>query len=395
MSLSSIETTASDVPADVPANIPAQPTFALAPGLRGTADVLDYSDTENVKLFKAATRSLLPEDEKFNCESSALKDFLHLLKDRTYQYGWNTAITDIATDPTNLVNSPTVDLLTEYGSVTLAQVRACAEAYVFGQTRAAQDSVMLYHCIMNSLGRTGRDKINVWEEEYKFSNPQGTDKRFSGACLLKVVIRESHIDTNATTSHIREQLSSLDFYMPSVNSDIEKFNLHVQTLLEQLAARGETTNDLLTNLFKGYKAVQDKKFVQYIELKEEKYEEGEDMSPQQLMKVALNKYNIRKLRGQWNAPSAEEEKILALEAKINRLQRSRNQRRNNNDNEEKSDNKDGQKSSRKKKAKKPKPEWMTTPPNDSDTSIKKQGNDKYKMVDGKKYFWCPKHKAIR
>jgi hypothetical protein len=48
-----------------------------------------------------------------------------------------------------------------------------------------------------------------------------------------------------------------------------KSNLHVQSLIEALNARGEMTTDLLTSLFKGYKAAKDEKFVEYIEKKEE------------------------------------------------------------------------------------------------------------------------------
>jgi hypothetical protein len=42
------------------------------------------------------------------------------------------------------------------------------------------------------------------------------------------------------------------FRFEIVDYDIGKMNLHVQSLLEALNARGETTTDLLTNLVKGY-----------------------------------------------------------------------------------------------------------------------------------------------
>ena len=86
--------------------------------------------------------------------------------------------------------------------------------------------------------------------------------------MLKVYIRESHIDTNATSSHIRTQLSSLDDHMAKLGNNIDKFNQYVKTLLEGLATRGETSNDTLCNLFKGCKAASDQVFVKYIESKE-------------------------------------------------------------------------------------------------------------------------------
>ena len=63
---------------------------------------------------------------------------------------------------------------------------------------------------------------------------------------------------------ICRQLSSLNTYINTIGCDITKFNVYVQNLLEGLAFRGETTNDLLSNLFKGYQAAFDHTFVKYI-----------------------------------------------------------------------------------------------------------------------------------
>ena len=50
--------------------------------------------------------------------------------------------------------------------------------------------------------------------------------------------------------------------------------MYVKNLVGQLRARGEYTNDLLINLFKGYLAATDKSFTTYIDKKLETYEEG-------------------------------------------------------------------------------------------------------------------------
>eukprot|EP00978_Attheya_sp_CCMP212_P004226 scaffold9244_cov59-Attheya_sp.AAC.1 len=107
-----------------------------------------------------------------------------------------------------------------------------------------------------------------WEDDYKIGEYK------SGNLLLKVMIRESHLDTNATTSSIRTKLSELNIYLPTIGSDITKFNQYVKLLLVALHSRGKKTEDLLTNLFKGYLAASDKVFVKYILRKQEEYEEG-------------------------------------------------------------------------------------------------------------------------
>ena len=71
---------------------------------------------------------------------------------------------------------------------------------------------------------------------------------------------------------IRRQLSSLDTYINAIGCDITRFNVYVQNLLEGLVSRGETTNDFLSNLFKGYQAVFEHTFVKYINRKQEEYE---------------------------------------------------------------------------------------------------------------------------
>ena len=108
-----------------------------------------------------------------------------------------------------------------------------------------------------------------------------------------------------------------------IEREVVKFNMYVKNLIAELLSRGETTNDLLVNLFKGYGVASDKMFRDYISHKEDRYDEGEDIIPDELMNLASNKYKVLKDKGLWNAPSSEEEKIIALEAKIKDLTKSK------------------------------------------------------------------------
>ena len=74
----------------------------------------------------------------------------------------------------------------------------------------------------------------------------------------------SHVDTRATITSVRTKLLSLDQAMRNHESNIELFNDYVISQVSKLHARGEQTQDLLVNLFKGYKACKDAKFVDYI-----------------------------------------------------------------------------------------------------------------------------------
>ena len=52
----------------------------------------------------------------------------------------------------------------------------------------------------------------------------------------------------------------MDAYIGTIWCDITKFNAHVKLLLAGLTARGKTRNDMLTNLFKGYRTASDSDF---------------------------------------------------------------------------------------------------------------------------------------
>lgn len=355
-----------------------QVAFALTPGQATKNNVLNYATSEGIKQYKSATRSLYTsDDDKFDCDAAGLRDFLQLLEARATSYAWDVAVLDIALDPTNLLSSERLSLLTRHGELTMEQVKAHCAAYIDTPTRAAQDSMQVYECLMQSLSKIGREKITVWKEQYYIG------EKPSGALFLKTIIRESHSDTKAQAAHIRHQLSSLDTYMASVGSDIDKFNIKVRTLIQELKARGETSNDLLINLFKGYKAAADSKFVEYIEKREDEYEDGEEMNPEILMTRAANKYKTLLLKDKWMAPSAHEEKVLALEAKIKVLSAKRAKAAPSKDGGN-SKGKVGNKKKQEGRRDKEKPAWMFQEPVDK---------NEVKIVDGKKYYWCPNHKC--
>jgi hypothetical protein len=147
---------------------------------------------------------------------------VELLSHRATNYKWDTSRFDIPMDLADILNGPYKNLLEHHGEVNLTQIRDHAATYVHAQCRAAQNLMQAYECQMASMSREGRLKISVGKEN---SIVNGVPSR---ACLFKVIIEESHIDMHATTAHIRTQLSSLDIYMLTIGSDIEKFHIHVK-----------------------------------------------------------------------------------------------------------------------------------------------------------------------
>jgi hypothetical protein len=194
--------------------------------------------------------------------------------------------------------------------------------------------------------------------------------------------------------------------MSTINGDVALFNQYVKIQVSNLRARGETVDDLLLNLLRGYRATGDTEFTRYIVDKQDRYEEGEDLTYENLMASALNKYTIRRNRGEWMAPSADQEAIVSLTSEIGHLKDTnlkltsylkRGTKPTQNDYKKKSDSRS--KSSKPKNSTSSKPKgkpskkvsdnerwgWKTVPP--------PSGSPQTKTYQGKSYFWCRYHQA--
>ncbi|HSN66235.1 MAG TPA: hypothetical protein VLS94_06315, partial [Fusibacter sp.] len=261
----------------------ATPIFSLSPGLYFN-QVIDYSTPQGTKLFNKATEKL--QEELFDVDADNLHGFLDALDDKSMYYGWK----DILSIPLD-VDEPFDDLIylvTNYGELSMQQIYDHVITYISDEVRAAQDSYLLYMCLMKSLSKVGKNKVTLHKRDYTVH--ENGRMFFSGVLLLKVIIRESRVDTRSTVRHIRSKLNSLPSYLASINQDIPAFNHYVLGLLEQLNARGETTHDLLANLFTTFKSVTDRRFVNYINYREMAYDQGEDIDSLQLMHDAQTGY---------------------------------------------------------------------------------------------------------
>jgi hypothetical protein len=354
---------------------PAVPHFALAPAF-ANPDVLNYSDQSAAKLFKSGTE---PLSIKFDCKPDNLQLFLDQARDKSIVFDW----LNILSIPIGGDVAATKDLIESYGEISYEDVKAHAINYMNEDSREAQDSFMLYHCLMNSLTDAAQKQVRTRGNVIPFM----FGGKGSGPVLLKVIIMVSHVDTRATITSVRTKLSSLDHAMREQDSDIEAFNDYVLGLVSKLHARGEQTQDLLVNLFKGYKACKDAEFVDYIKKKEDLYEEGGEVSYQQLMDWSINKYKTRKESEQWCQRTTEEETIIALQAQVNNLmvQKKPSYPAGKPSGFGKKDYKQGFKNNKGKG--KPRagdyPAWMVVPP--------KTGEKQYQKVEGKDYHWCPNH----
>ena len=120
-----------------------------------------------------------------------------------------------------------------------------------------------------------------------------------GLLYFKAIVGIAHLDTRATITVIRTRLSSLDTKISDLQDNIIELNEFVKTQVAGLEARGERTEDLLTNLFKAYLGCHDQKFVKWVEEKQDRYNEGTNITPEELMTLAGSKYQSLLDEGKW------------------------------------------------------------------------------------------------
>lgn len=161
-----------------------------------------------------------------------------------------------------------VNMVSDYGRVMMEQVLDYVCTWIAGENRRSQNSKILFDLLTNSLSMEGLQRIQLWRSQYEING------LVSGEAYLKVIIRESYLDSNATVSTLRLNLTNLDEYIATNGTNLVAFNTYVQSQVNGLTARGETTNDLVVNLFKGYKVVKDKSFLDYLRTIENAHEDG-------------------------------------------------------------------------------------------------------------------------
>ncbi len=146
--------------------------------------------------------------------------------------------------------------------------------------------------------------------------------------------------------------------------------------LETLAANGEKTQDLVTNLFKGYTKANVEDFRQWIEIKKgEWFNRTLVINPNglDLMELTKNHYKDAVTSKEWLKLDEDQQTILVLQMQIEAVQAKTKRPSRNED----KITREGRKKETSEW------DWKKKPP---------QGNDsKKKNVKGKTYYWYPNH----
>ena len=176
---------------------------------------------------------------------------------------------------------------------------------------------MLYHFLFKSLDEGFEATILLKHRNYQVA--VGTYTTEDRPWLLKQIIVSTFVDTRAMASQICESLVDMAQQLETQKGNITEFNEWVEEQVAILQSRGEEAHDLLTYLWKTYQKAPDAKFVEYIQNPCNDFITGKS---QELMNLADTMYKARVQMNEWALLSAEQEEIVALNAKITQLEQA-------------------------------------------------------------------------
>jgi hypothetical protein len=97
---------------------------------------LDYSTKTAASLYKDATSKLA--DELYDCSPDGFIQFIKSLRVRAEAFGWSDQDRIMWIEPTN--GAAKINLITDYGRISLERIQEVEDIRINQQTRLAQDS---------------------------------------------------------------------------------------------------------------------------------------------------------------------------------------------------------------------------------------------------------------
>ena len=353
------------------------PVFALTPALLNVG-FLDWSKSENVKLYTKAIEKL---DVKFEGKPDQVILLAQATQNRAGLYGFDRTIMNIP-DSTGVPRN----IITEHGLLSYDDIKAWAATSIVGQqTRAAQDNMMLYQCLLNSASEDVKKKLIPKSKDHK------ADETYIAAMYYKGLISTVEVETKATVAFIRTKLTNLKGKIKSLNYDIDLFHAYVEQQVTSLASHGKISEDLTVYLFQAYETVPDEDFNKILKMKQSDYHMGiTDLESKDLINYAQKCFDVRSTNTEspwlqkskevieFEAMTATMETMKADNLKLTKALKSTNKMKG------KVKKGDGSKGEFKPRANTGKYAWKDVAPKPGEDLTKKKGD--------KNYNWCPHHK---
>lgn len=194
---------------------PTVPVHPLAPPMAAAHTPAEYSTNQPLNLAKCNDLALSnkgcesPEGNKY--DRTKLNLFVVRFQAKAEHCNW---------DSQGLLNFGPQNLnwLTQYGEIAMEQVTPAAEIYQPLNNCCAQNSAMLFSCVMDSITTEVSVKVNTNLLQYRINFPtvsvtQGQPAQpeytvNNGVCFLKAIIDNTYANTTTNKASVRRNLAN-------------------------------------------------------------------------------------------------------------------------------------------------------------------------------------------
>jgi hypothetical protein len=154
---------------------------------------------EGKKHFYSACHALC--NKSFECDAENLHDFLTLLKTRGYDNEWVNTIFMVPRNKDDL-NSERISIIDKHGELSIKAICAFEMSYIATLERQAQDTLMLFKCLMASLLCEGCRRVNMDKSMYiiKINGHDYTVENRNVSIDKKIILEDTNMNKNETNA---------------------------------------------------------------------------------------------------------------------------------------------------------------------------------------------------
>jgi hypothetical protein len=183
--------------------------------------------------------------------------------------------------------------------------------------------------------------------------------------LVERVKPSCRLSVKALKKDLRNlSLKAFKFVVPDAN-------MHAKTKYQEILTQGQTYDEMVSDLFDMYGTARNQRFCDDMARMEDLYNDGTDMTSEEIMAKAEIKYQNLKSGGKWDTTDPRDAQIVALTTVIKGLVQH---------NYSTSSQSNNKKTTNKKKA--------TNNRNDGEWLVAPVNGEKEKVIDGRQAQWC-------
>ena len=380
-----------------PTNIAPLPTVVMATYISDPFEGnINPGESNGQKLFTLATAER-SKDSKIVISQENVASVMNLLRQDSNSFGWSI-LTGCISDPAGkmfsiLENSHllTLDLVKKQATRTFSDLNfdlnldvpdPMVTSDINPASGDATDLMMFYRRsrsrmiakrLQNSLTATSWTTLFSKRKHFTWKATNGSVS-YDGPTMLFIIVSGINPSTRVGVSDLKANLrkSNLVSFQFNVTDMTDKMMADYQLILEKNGRHDDMVLDLYTALLTGKNDI----FSSFIQRRKDDWETGADESHEALVEVANTKFNNMVTQGNWRQVEAKDSKIVALLTKVNDLEEQLKS------STSASTFASSKSSGTSKSSKNP---YFTL----DDWRMKKDGDSK--VMDGKTWYWCPKH----